>query len=88
MKIENDLKSSVLILINLFLQVLTVTVQAQEIDLLLKHGHVVDPANNINAILDVAITNGKIITVAPGIPADRAKKVIDASGLICLSRID
>jgi dihydroorotase len=87
LKIKNDLKSYVLFLTSLIL--LSVAAQAQEIDLLLKNGHVVDPANNINAILDVAIVNGKITKVAPGIPAERAKKVIDASGLyVCPGLID
>jgi len=53
----------------------------QEIDLLIKNGHVIDPRNNINARMDVAITGGMIFQVAPGIAESRAKKVVDASGL-------
>jgi len=69
--------------------VLAVTAHAQEIDLLLKNGRVVDPANNVNAILDVAIANGKIVKVASGIPIGSAKKVIDATGLyVCPGLID
>jgi dihydroorotase len=55
--------------------------QAQEIDLLLKGGHVIDPKNNINSQMDVAITDGKILQVAANIPSKNAKKVIDATGL-------
>ena len=54
---------------------------AQEIDLLLKGGHVIDPKNQINGKMDVAITNGKIYQVAANIPAQKAKKVVDATGL-------
>ena len=54
---------------------------AQEIDLLIKNGHVIDPKNNINAKMDVAITDGKISRVGVGIAESKAKKVIDAKGL-------
>jgi dihydroorotase len=55
--------------------------RAQEIEILLKGGHVIDPKNHIDAQLDVAIANGKILRVAGNIDADHAKKVIDAGGL-------
>ncbi|MGC1241810.1 MAG: amidohydrolase/deacetylase family metallohydrolase [Chryseosolibacter sp.] len=54
---------------------------AQDIDLLLKNGHVIDPRNQIDARMDVAITDGKIVQVAAGIPEASAKKVIDAGGM-------
>jgi dihydroorotase len=50
------------------------TVSAQEIDLLLKGGHVIDPKNKINTKMDVAIAGGKIVKVAVNIPANTAKK--------------
>ena len=50
-------------------------------DILLKGGHVIDPANRINGVMDVAVAAGKIARVAPSIPAAEAKKVIDVSGL-------
>ena len=59
----------------------TSKVQAQEIDLLLKGGHVIDPKNKIDEQMDVAISNGKILQVAKNIPAQQAKKVIDVNGL-------
>jgi dihydroorotase len=55
--------------------------QAQDIDILLKGGHVIDPKNNIDSQMDVAIANGKILKVASDIPANNAKKVVDARGL-------
>jgi dihydroorotase len=55
--------------------------QAQQIDILLKGGHVIDPKNKIDTRMDVAISEGKIAQVAPDIPITSAKKVIDVNGL-------
>ena len=60
---------------------LTISVQAQEIDILLKGGHVIDPKNNIDGKMDVAIAGGKILKVAKDIPSADVKRVIDANGL-------
>ncbi len=57
-----------------------VAAQSQSIDILIKNGHVIDPKNNIDAIMDVAITDHKISEVAPKI-SKPAKKIIDATGL-------
>lgn len=54
---------------------------AQQYDLLLKGGTVIDPKNNRNGIADVAIAGGKIVEVATGISASTAKKVIAVDGL-------
>ncbi len=64
----------------LFLTCISV-VHAQEIDLLLKGGHVIDPKNNINGIMDVGVTEGKVFKVAANIPANTAKRTVDVSGL-------
>jgi dihydroorotase len=53
---------------------------SQDIDILIKGGHVIDPKNNINEKMDVAITGGKIAKVAKEIPVATAKKVINAEG--------
>lgn len=50
-------------------------------DLVIRQGHVIDPANRIDAVMDVAIAGGKIARVASNIPAAEAKKVVDAKGL-------
>lgn len=55
--------------------------QNQEIDILIKGGHVVDPKNNINGLMDVAIREGKISRVAANIPVAGAKRIVDAKGL-------
>ena len=48
-------------------------------DLLLKGGHVIDPANHIDEVRDVAVLQGKIAAVEKNIPADQAGKVVDVS---------
>jgi dihydroorotase len=55
--------------------------QAPRYDLLLKGGHVIDPANHIDEIRDVAVSQGKIAAVEKNIPADQAGKVVDVSKL-------
>src|SRR6476646_4701077 len=50
-------------------------------DLVLKGGHVIDPANHIDAAMDVAVSGGKIAAVDKEIPATSAGKVVDVSGL-------
>ncbi len=54
---------------------------AQELDLLIDDGHVIDPKNGVDAVMDVGIKDGKIAEVAPEISPDRAQAVVDASGL-------
>lgn len=54
----------------------------QEYDVIIQGGKVIDPKNNISALMDVAVADGKIVAVAPGIQADRAKRIINAKGLI------
>jgi dihydroorotase len=49
-------------------------------DLLLKHGHTIDPLNNINSKADVAIRGGKIAAVGPDINPALAQQVVDVSG--------
>lgn len=63
----------------LLLLVFTVNSEAQEIDILLKGGHLIDPKNQIDSQMDVAIADGKIFKVARNIPAGEAKRVVDAS---------
>src|SRR5512138_2447469 len=54
----------------------------QKYDLLLKGGHVIDARNNISAVRDVAIANGKVAAVAANIAPTDAFKVVDATGYI------
>ena len=52
---------------------------AQSPDLVVQGGRVIDPSQHLNAILDVAIADGRIAAVEPGIAVDGAT-VIDARG--------
>jgi len=53
----------------------------QDIDLLIKNGHLIDPMNEMDGPVDVAIKDGKILEIAGNISADRAETVVDATGL-------
>lgn len=56
-------------------------------DILIQHGHVIDPANAINEVCDVWIVDGKIEGV--GTFSGQAQQTIDASGLVvCPGLID
>ena len=54
---------------------------AADFDLIIKGGRVVDPSLRLNAILDVAITGGRIAAVEANIPGD-ADEVMDATGKV------
>ncbi|GAB3021771.1 amidohydrolase/deacetylase family metallohydrolase [Spirosoma pulveris] len=60
---------------------LTVSAWAQPYTLLIKGGHLIDPKNNIDAVMDVAITDGKVTQVAKSIDAKQARQVVDAKGM-------
>jgi dihydroorotase len=49
-------------------------------DLLIKNGDVVDPGGNQRGKLDVAISRNRIAAVDANIPAESARRVIDAAG--------
>jgi dihydroorotase len=51
-------------------------------DLLLKGGRVIDPKNGIDRVADVAVKDGLVAAVAPGLEASRAAKVLDVTGLV------
>ncbi len=54
---------------------------AQQYDLLLRGGHVIDPASGLDAVSDVAIAGARIAAVKPNIPPSDARKVVDVTGL-------
>ncbi len=65
----------------LFMQGSLIVADAQTIDILIKGGHVIDPKNNIDEQMDIAITDGKISQVAKDIAVKNAKRVADVSGM-------
>lgn len=75
------LNKQILLSISFFL-ILGIFVYGQEYDLLIKNGHVIDAKNAINETMDIAILDGKIALVQDKIANSKAKKIIDASGLI------
>jgi dihydroorotase len=54
---------------------------AQNYDIIIKGGHVIDPKNKIDAVMDLAIKDKKIALVAKTIEATEGKKIINAKGL-------
>jgi dihydroorotase len=55
--------------------------QAPDLDLLIKGGHVIDPKNGIDRVMDVGIKQGKVARVAVDIPERDARHVASARGL-------
>jgi dihydroorotase len=55
---------------------------AQQYDILIKNGHVIDVKNEIDGQMDVAISDGKIALVSKNINNNEAKKIISAKGMI------
>jgi dihydroorotase len=51
-------------------------------DLLLKGGSLIDPSRGLSGIHDIAIERGMIARIAPTIPGEEARRVIEAHGLI------
>jgi len=56
-------------------------IHAQSYSIVIKGGHVIDPKNNLNGIMDVAIKDGKIASVAKNIAPTPGAQVVDAKGL-------
>lgn len=54
---------------------------AQEYDMILQGGHVLDAKNHVDAVEDVAVKDGLIAEVAPHIDPQKAVKTIDVKGL-------
>jgi len=55
--------------------------RSQTYDIVLKGGHMIDPKNNIDEVMDLAIADGKIAQVAKTIDETGAAKVIDATNM-------
>jgi len=53
----------------------------QSYDIVIKDGRVIDPKNNIDAIMDVAIKDKKIARIAKNIDTKQTAQVVDAKGL-------
>jgi dihydroorotase len=69
------------LIISVGLLTITFFASAQTYSTVIKGGHVIDPKNNIDDLMDVAIKDGKIALVAKEIDPKEGKQVINAKGL-------
>ncbi|MEZ5103965.1 MAG: amidohydrolase/deacetylase family metallohydrolase [Draconibacterium sp.] len=70
-----------LLIILLFIFAMAWDAMSQQYDIVIKGGHVIDPKNNIDGNMDIAIASGKIAHVSDNINANEGKKTIDARNL-------
>jgi dihydroorotase len=61
--------------------VMTGFAMAQTYSIIIKGGHVIDPKNKIDGVMDLAVRDGKIALVSKNIDAKEAKQVIDATNM-------
>jgi dihydroorotase len=69
--------SSLLLLLSVFFE----NAFTQSYDIVIKGGHVIDPKNNIDAVMDVAINAGKIVKLDNNIDTKQTAQVVNAKGL-------
>ena len=75
-------RALILIILFLFVQIAMAQTSDLPYAILIKGGHVIDPKNNINEQMDVAINkDGKIAAVAKNIDSKSATRVVNAKGL-------
>lgn len=65
-----------------FLTSISTAACSQEYDILIKNGRLIDPKNEINQLMDVAIVDDKVVKVAQDISSKESGIVIDATGLL------
>ncbi|HEY7711562.1 MAG TPA: amidohydrolase/deacetylase family metallohydrolase [Candidatus Entotheonella sp.] len=53
-------------------------------DLVLQGGRVIDPAQGVDGVLDVAIDHGRIAAIEPDLPASAATETLDVAGQLVL----
>jgi len=75
-------RTLVVVSVTLVFSAVTVAQTTYRYDLLLKGGHIIDPANHIDEVRDVAVFQGKIAAVEKNIPVDQAGKVVNVSKLL------
>ena len=51
-------------------------------DLLVQGGEVIDPAAGLSGVMDVGVAGGKIVEVAPNLPANEARQTLSAKGCL------
>jgi dihydroorotase len=69
------------VFISIVLLTITGFTMAQSYSIIIKGGHVIDPKNHIDAVMDVAINEGKIALVAKNIDLKEGNQIIDAKDM-------
>jgi dihydroorotase len=59
----------------------SVHAQSQAYSIVIKNGHVIDPKNKMDAVMDIAISDGKISAIEKNIDTKNAAQVVDATGM-------
>lgn len=49
--------------------------------IIIKGGHLIDPKNKLDEVMDIALNDGKVALIAKNINADQATQVVNASGM-------
>ena len=60
---------------------IAVITKAQTYSIVIKGGHIIDPKNNINEVMDIAVKDGRIFMVAKNIDEKEGIQVVNAEGL-------
>lgn len=55
--------------------------------IVIREGHVIDPRNNIDAVMDVAIKDGKVVMIARNVDTKHATQVVSAKGMYVIPGI-
>jgi dihydroorotase len=75
------MKKTFLIFISIILWAFATVAAQSTYNIVIKRGHVIDPKNGIDEVMDVAVTDGKIAMVAKNIDASKAAQVVNAQGM-------
>ncbi len=51
-------------------------------DLIIKNGRLLDPSQDLDAVMDISVADGEIAEIAADIDSSNAERVIDATGLV------
>src|SRR3712207_2350481 len=70
----------ILFLVSSFLSI--TLLHSQPYALVIKEGYIIDPKNNVDGVMDIAINEGKIVQLGKNIDAKQAIQVVNAKGLL------
>jgi dihydroorotase len=66
---------------------MSVSAETNRPNLLLKGGHVIDPANGIDRRADVRLSGGRVATIGPDLPLGDGETVLDVAGYLVVPGI-